>query len=161
MVAGSFYNKNGGGSDYLCLPNQPEFLRVSAGHQSHRAKVYGTEYETYASQSPPAFGNLVDHNVPCAACYTSARGAKIMIPGKVNCPSSWTREYYGYLMTEFTANDRQRKSYVCVDVNAEAVPGSAGNINGAVLYFTEVYCHGIKCPPYAAGNELSCVVCTK
>ena len=155
-MAGSFYNQKGGGSEYLCLPDQPEFLGVTAGHQTWRARVYGTEYEL---SSP--LGNLGDYNAPCAACYTSARGAKIMIPGKVSCPSSWTREYYGYLMTEAISNDRQRRSYACVDVNAESIPGSAGNINGAVLYFTEVYCHGIKCPPYAAGNELSCVVCTK
>ena len=161
VAAGSFYNHKGGGSDYLCLPDQPEFLGVTTGHQSGRAKVYGAEYETHASKSPPTFGNLVNHNVPCVACYTSARGAKIMIPGKVNCPSSWTREYHGYLMTEATYTDRQRMSYTCVDVNAESIPGSVSNNNGALFYFTEVYCQGIKCPPYAEGNELSCVVCTK
>ena len=143
----------------MCLPDQPEFLGVTAGHQDHRAKVYGAEYET--SDSPPALGNLLNHNVPCAACSTSARGQKIMIPGKINCPSSWTREYYGYLMTEDNHSERQRMSYACVDVNAESIPGSAANINGTLFYFTEVYCHGIKCPPYAEGNELSCVVCTK
>ena len=141
----------------MCLPDQPEFLGVSAGTQNWRARVYGAEYETYSS--PPALSNLVEHNVPCAACYTSARGAKIMIPGKVNCTSSWTREYYGYLMSEFY--DHYRTSYTCVDVNAESIPGSAANIDGALFYFTEVYCQGIRCPPYAEGNELSCVVCTK
>ena len=46
MAAGSYYNQKGGGSEYLCLPDQPEFLGVTAGHQDHRAKVYGAEYET-------------------------------------------------------------------------------------------------------------------
>jgi hypothetical protein len=27
----------------------------------------------------------------------------IMIPAKTQCPSSWTREYYGYLMTIYLA----------------------------------------------------------
>ena len=143
----------------MCLPDQPEFLGVSAGHQNDRARVYGVEYEP--RDNPPVFGNLLNHNAPCAACYTSARGAKIMIPGKVNCTSSWTREYYGYLMTERTHINHFRMSYACVDVNAESVPGGASDINGAVFYFTEVYCHGIGCPPYAEGSELSCVVCTK
>ena len=159
MAAGSFYTQKGGGSEYLCLPDQPEFLGVTAGHQDIRARVYGAEYDAYASQSPPAFGNLNNHNVPCVACSTSIRGQKIMIPGKISCPSSWTREYYGYLMSEY--HNHYRRSYACVDVNAESIPGSAGDINGALFYFTEVYCHGIKCPPYAEGNELSCVVCTK
>ena len=147
----------------MCLPDQPEFLKVTPGFQDHRSKVYGAEYEMYSS--PPALGNLKNYNVPCAACYTSVRAGTIMIPGKTSCPSSWTREYNGYLMSEYgygkEAYGHQRMNYLCVDANAESVPGSAGNINGAVLYFTEVVCHGIKCPPYAAGNELACVVCTK
>ena len=157
VAGGPFYNQKGGGTDYLCLPDQPEFLRVTAGHQYARSRVYGAEYQPHSS--PPAFGNLLNYNVPCVACSTSARGQKIMIPGKVNCPSSWTREYYGYLMSEFY--NYYRRSYVCVDVNAEAIPGSGSDINGALFYFTEVYCTGIKCPPYVGGNELSCVVCTK
>ena len=52
VAAGTFYSQKGGGSEYLCLPNQPEFLGVTAGHQDQRARVYGAEYEAYASQSP-------------------------------------------------------------------------------------------------------------
>ena len=160
MTAGSHYHQKGGGAEYLCLPGQPEFLQVTAGHQSVRNKLYGAGYHT--NDNSPAFGNMFNHNAPCAACSTSARGQKIMIPGKVNCTSSWTREYYGYLMTERTHQDHLRSSYVCVDVNAEAVPGSAGfNYSGALLDFVEAVCNGIKCPPYTAGYELPCVVCTK
>ena len=160
VTAGSHHRQKGGGAEYLCLPGQPEFLRVTPGHQSVRNKLYGAGYQT--NDNSPAFGNMFNHNAPCAACSTSARGQKIMIPGKVNCTSSWTREYYGYLMTERTHNVHLRSSYVCVDVNAESVPGSAGfNYNGAILDFTEAVCSGIHCPPYTAGYELPCVVCTK
>ena len=44
--------------------------------------------------------NLYDQNIPCTVCYASTRAAMIMVPAKTECPSSWTREYYGYLMTE-------------------------------------------------------------
>ena len=124
VVAGSLYNQKGGGSEYLCLPDQPEFLEVTPCHQSIHNKLYGAGYHTH--DNPPAFGNIDKHNTPCAACSTSVRGQKIMIPGKVNCTSSWTREYYGYLMTECTDNVHFRSSHACVDVNA--VPGSSGFI---------------------------------
>ncbi len=84
-----------------------------------------------------------------------------MIPAKVNCPSSWTREYYGYLMTE--RFDLNRNSFECVDVDAEILAGSVmGGGDGAFFYFTESRCaSGNNCPPYVEGRELPCVVCTK
>ena len=159
MAAGAKSNKNGGGSKYLCLPDHPEFLNVTLGFQRRRSEVYGADYESH--NTPPAFRDLLHFNVPCVACYTSARGAKIMIPGKVNCPSSWTREYYGYLMSENNSH-RGRMAYECMDLNAESFPGSvAADIGGAEFYFTEISCVGSLCPPYREGFELPCVVCTK
>ena len=87
--------------------------------------------------SVPALGNLDDHNVPCAACYTSARGAKIMIPALPAAPPHGP-EYYGYLMSEY--HNHYRRSYY---VHNPFLVASAANNDGAVLYFTEVYCHGI------------------
>ena len=78
--------------------------------------------------------------------------------GTVQCPETWTREYYGYIMTE---RARNRNSYECVDADAEAIPESGGNADGALFYFTEINCHNIYCPPYQQGSELVCVVCTK
>ena len=69
-----------------------------AGTQSIRSRVYGAEYQTFDSTNP--FYSLRDHDVPCAVCYTAERGDKIMIPAKITCPPSWTREYNGYLMAE-------------------------------------------------------------
>ena len=82
-----------------------------------------------------------------------------MVPGTIFCPSSWTREY---IMSEH--HDHHRSMFECVDVDAESVPGSAVNSNGALFYFTEMRdCAGINCPPYtsARGDELTCAVCTK
>lgn len=60
-----------------------------------------------------------------------------------------------------TSSNQYRTSQVCVDVHAEGVPDTETNISGAVMYFTEVICTGISCPPYQDGSELTCVVCTK
>ena len=58
------------------------------------SRIYGSEYQV------PVFNSLRDHNVPCAVCYTLARSSKLMIPGEVACPLSWTTEYVGYLMSD-------------------------------------------------------------
>lgn len=85
-----------------------------------------------------------------------------MIPGTVNCPSTWTREYYGYIMSEFVSHFRTM--YECVDVNVEAVANTAVDTDGVLFYFNEVRCQGgqgLSCPPYVEGDVVLCVVCTK
>ena len=86
-----------GGTEKLCLPLDPDYISVAHSTSATlHSTLHGAEYET---QNGPHH-NLHDHNVPCAVCYASTRIAMIMIPAKTQCPSSWTREYYGYLMTE-------------------------------------------------------------
>ena len=83
-----------------------------------------------------------------------------MIPAKTTCPTSWTREYYGYLMSDRYGH--RRTMFECVDRYAESVPGTAASRGGALFYFVESRCnYGIACPPYADGRELACTVCTK
>lgn len=133
---------------------------MAPGVQGARSHIQAAEYQ--AQDTPPTFGNLHDQNVPCAVCYTADRDDKIMIPGKFNCMSSeWTREYYGYLMTEHDST--ARNSFECVDVDAESVPGTGGTTDGPLFYFIETDCpdNTVTCPQYIQGNELSCVVCTK
>ena len=154
-AAGSWYSYSGGGANYLCLPDDPNYLRYTNGTQGNRAYLYGAEYDTYDS-SP--LSEVLNHNVPCAVCYASTRGTVMMMPGKTVCPSSWTREYYGYLMAE--QHNHQRSTFECVDRNPQAIPGSASNADGALFHHVEADCYGI-CPPYTDGRELTCTVCTK
>ncbi len=156
-AAGAFFVHRGGGSNYLCLTDNPDFLNTTPGHQGLRSHLYGAEYQ--ADANPPAFASMTNHNVPCALCHTPTRGSTIMIPGRTTCEPTWTREYYGYLMADYLGHFRT--TYECVDMNAESLPGSALSTDGALFYFTEAVCNGIDCPPYTAGAELTCVVCTK
>ncbi len=159
QAGGSLYTSTGGGANYLCLPNQPEndSIPIIPGAQPERSKIYGAEYET---ASGAALTDLDDQDVPCAVCYTTKRSDKIMIPGRVTCiDSSWTREYYGYLMT--ARDEFPQKTYECVDVDAEGLPDSGADQSSALFYFTEVSCGSLSCPPYVDGDEMPCVVCTK
>ena len=85
-----------------------------------------------------------------------------MIPAMASCPSSWTREYFGYLMSGHRSY--KRSSFVCVDESMESIPDSQADTNGALFYHTEATCRtGLPCSGTAYNNnqELNCVVCTK
>ncbi|KAL9965212.1 hypothetical protein ACROYT_G028983 [Oculina patagonica] len=158
VMGGGYYTHIGGGTNYVCLTNNPIYDKYESGWQG-RAAIYGTEYQT----SFPGFrrGNLHQHDAPCAVCYVRSRGSQMMIPGTNKCPSGWTREYYGYLMTSHYGHAHQSE-FVCVDVDAEVVPGSHRDTDGALLYIVEGNCdHALPCKPYIHGYELTCVVCTK
>lgn len=157
-VAGGRWNE-ATTAEFLCLHQQPQFLRTTGGFQEGRGRLYGTEYE--AVDSPPTFGSIFRHNAPCAVCYIPTRFAKVMIPTRTSCPPSWTREYYGYLMSEKYHADHRNKVPVCVDVGAESVAGSSPQHVHSLLYFMETHCDGIRCPPYFSGAEITCAVCTK
>ena len=82
-----------------------------------------------------------------------------MIPAKVNCPTNWTTEYTGYLMTE--SSGHYRSTYECVDNDPESVAGLNGTDSyQALLYHVEPVCTGLSCPPYDSGKVLTCVVCS-
>ena len=160
-AAGSRYTEKGGGANYLCLPEQPQYSTYTAGTGSAKAYLYGAEYETRGYANGPLH-SVYEHNVPCAVCYTSTRVSVVMIPARVSCPTSWTLEYYGYLMAERSHSNHHRSTFECVDHSPQSIPGSHANINGALFYHTEVQCsRGIPCPPYDAQKEVTCVVCTK
>ena len=157
-MVGSQYPQ-AGTAEYLCLHNDPQFLETSPGQQEHRTKLYGTEYEPVSS--PPAFLDMRRHEAPCSVCYTPSRSTKITIPGRITSPDSWTREYYGYLMGAMHISSHRSRVPVCVDVDAESIPGSASTpTTTSFLYFMETTCSGISCPPYFDGAEVACVVCT-
>ena len=158
-AGGSWFSHTGGGANYLCMPNDPDYLTYQPGVQGW-SYVYGTEYETGGTPLKAVH----NHNVPCAVCYASTRVAVTMIPAKTQCPSTWTLEYSGYLMSAYkgdACNPHYRTMFECVDKNAGSVPGSAPNTNGAMFLHVEASCTGMPCPPYDPQKELTCAVCTK
>ena len=159
-AGGSFYNHDGGGSNPQCLPLNPNFLTPISGIQKYRALMYGAEYETVTDSNSHVHGRQ-EHEVKCAVCHVSNRTAVYMVPAKYTCPTGWTREYYGYLMAEYSGNNHRRSQFTCVDTALKSVVGSSANKNGLLFYFVEGRCGSLPCPPYDNTKELSCAVCTK
>ncbi len=83
-----------------------------------------------------------------------------MIPARSQCYRDWHEEHHGYLMAAHHTN-KGRTQFVCVDNEPEADNAGYRNENGVLFYQVEGVCGSLPCPPYAAGKELTCVVCTK
>ena len=153
-AGGSYHGHKGGGGNLQCLPLDPKFYKTISGAQN-LAYMYGTEYEHINGFVP----NSHDTDVPCAVCYVPTRNALYMIPAKYTCPSGWTGEYFGYLMSE--QHNHHRSQFSCVDHSLTPVTGSSHDIGGFLLYPVEGVCGTLPCPPYSRDKELSCAVCTK
>ena len=157
----------GGGGNYLCLPETPDWGRVIAGHQNG-AMMHGVEYEfqqaaglfSQVNNGGQSLNNLA---APCVVCHVPSRTNQIMIPAKLNCPEGWTQEYNGYIVSSSSVLAGQRRTtFICLDEAPEAVVGSSGDVNGALFYPVEVNCgFSLPCPAYVNGYELTCVVCSK
>ena len=125
--------------------------------------VYGVEYEPVSGQPLRVQPNVFAHNAPCAVCMAVSRCSLLMIPAKTQCPTNWTTEYVGYLMSGAQGHALPTE-YECVDKDLESVPGldAVGwDSGGEILYHVEASCNGMACPSYEAGKELTCVVCTR
>eukprot|EP00058_Branchiostoma_floridae_P013322 XP_002598810.1 hypothetical protein BRAFLDRAFT_74513 [Branchiostoma floridae] len=157
IAGGTYYTHTGGGANYVCLPKDPEWGVFTDGLQG-TAYMHGAEYQ-HPGNSPFQGASLSNHNVPCAVCHVASRGSKLMIPARLSCPSGWTPEYKGYVMTESLSH--YRSEFVCMDGEPETRPGGHVNENGALFYPVEARCGSLPCPNYVQGRELTCVVCTK
>ena len=153
-VGGSTSGHQGGGGDYLCLPKDPEYTLASKPGQQEHSTVEDTIYIN------PIVNGSDMRNPTCAACFTLNRSVVVMIPGKTVCPSLWTMEYRGYLMSEGISN--WRTMYECIDERMEGVPESeSSDVSGSHIYHVEASCDELGCPPYDGDKELACVVCSK
>ena len=154
ITGGSYYDHSGGGANYVCLPKDPQYMSTHV--PPYYSYMYGTEYHDVNG----IFPGKHNHNAPCAVCYSSTKTVKLMIPARITCPSSWTIEYKGYLMSDHHSHKRNAV-YECVDENPESIPGSSADNNGALLHFAVSTCTGLPCPPYVNNRVITCVVCTK
>ena len=155
-AGGGRHNQRGNGANFLCLPKDPEYSSTTA--PSWQSYLYGSEFET---NNKIFSGTTQNFNVPCAVCYVPKKATQLMIPAKISCPKSWTREYYGYLMAEHHGHHRN-VVYECVDKDPDRIPDSQKNTDEALFYFVEAVCnHGLPCGPYEVKKAITCAVCTK
>ncbi|CAI9737338.1 Hypothetical predicted protein [Octopus vulgaris] len=150
VAGGEWYDNPGGGSNLLCLPNDPIWANYTAKVEDG-GWIHGSEYQLdlYPTNKLFSFANaesIHDHNVPCAVCLTQQPAVVMMLPARTQCYEGWATEYSGYLMSSHHQK-KGRLEYVCVDHAPEADPAGYRNEDGAILYFVQASCGSLPCPP--------------
>jgi len=102
----------GGASNYICMPNDPQYtLAFRPGVQGY-SYVYGTEYE----QPPPGY-SVHQHNAVCAVCYVADKHTTIMIPAHTSCPSGWILDGWRSTMATLSLNIGPWITAPCISVS--------------------------------------------
>ena len=167
QMAGPDVDTVGGGSNYQCLPADPDLAPSSAGTNTDRNELRSVHISINAGS------NVLpqSQHLPCVMYEATQRPSQMMIPAKSRCPSGWQSEYTGYLMSSATAYARDfRMEYICVDSKPESIRSKSNPHHwyGQVLYFASTDCSSSGtdndfdyCPPYKQKQPLLYVVCTK
>jgi hypothetical protein len=167
-MAGGAYNVDGGGANFLCLHEHPQWGYHKVGFQKYGGLIYGTESENYdhADHIDPfstinsGGRSIVNNPLPCAACFVPHRSTWMMIPARRECPDGWTLEYRGYVHSQASGVGYQKTSYECIDEAPEVAVGATSQ-NQALIYAVQVKCGSLPCSVFMDGWELTCVVCTR
>ncbi|XP_063425902.1 short-chain collagen C4-like [Mytilus trossulus] len=158
-MSGPKHNFGGSGSNYLCLPTNPQWGDYSAAFDNKRAVIVGVEMKTSSGKPYPSY--LQDHDSACVVCQTINSNSILMVPARLTCPLGWTSQYNGYLMSEMITPNRRRTEYICYDGSPVQIQGSGDRENQAMITPVEVQCGSLDCSKYVSGRELTCVVCSR
>jgi len=88
----------GGGRNYMCLHEKPQWLRSIPGQGGHwTGSIFGVGHEAWAgynsvfSLTNNGDVSLAPHPVPCAMCNVPDRSTTVMIPARTECPAGWKK----------------------------------------------------------------------
>ena len=155
VTLGSSFNSTGGGANYMCISSAPDYMNTGS-------VTYFTSLGTARYKGATNL-DVENKAAVCAVCYTSSRSAKLMIPGKINCPSKWTKEYSGFVMSDFYGH-KHNSVFECIDKDMDGVTSddsSAGDSARLYHVATNKCTSDLPCPPYIKYKPITCVVCTK
>ena len=80
QAGSNYFNNKGGGSNYLCLPNDPDNGKP---YSLDNDVLYGVEYEVSGSSKTSGLGDIHNKDVTCAVCKRKRSSSVLMIPGKL------------------------------------------------------------------------------
>lgn len=138
---------DGGGSNFLCLPEKPQFGNPPA-NQKGAAVLQGMSYQ---------FPNDKNKKLACSNCRLGARGTVQTFYGRSQCPEDWNYVYDGVLMSG--SRSSLSTKFVCLD--KKPVEGEEVNYHNPLVPDWAVI------PEEGSGDDdekqllFTCVVCAK
>jgi len=107
----------------------------------------------------PPLAALNNRGSTCSMCEVKGAQQLVMIPAKLTCPSGWTMQYNGWLMS-FVSYQTSYDDFICVD---QFVDGNGAG-GGTRYSLNPVAALGVPWSnqaPKSYLRELQCVVCYK
>ncbi|CAL1298779.1 unnamed protein product [Larinioides sclopetarius] len=162
FMAATTNKGTGGGTDYLCLPENPEF--------PENEPDFGSDVSTVLSGVK--YGLMDDHpfsvhdaryffgkGVPCAMCHMTNRTLVHVFPAEDECPEDWIYEYSGYMM----AGSNLPGSHVCFSDPPESYEENVEEQQAHTLSILHIANKdgGLAKPPYVKNAAVKCIVCSK
>merc|ERR1712139_263309 len=147
FAASSYYTHNGGGGNYLCMHQSPQYPKgYSTGNQQGNL-LYGVEYQNQANQNRDA---------ACAVCQHKTLTNVYVQWGRTSCSNGQVSEYSGMVMS--THYTQKKSSNICVDLAREGhMASSNSDQNGGMLYKTEMESGAADETLYKTNREVACV----
>jgi len=160
------YNAVGGGRNYLCLADKPQWGSQVGGTKTWASGLHGVQYwfgPEYTNGHPFSYANYNNQDInfrsaPCTLCYTP-RIDVTMIPGLQTCPGDMITEYSGYVVSNDYRN--YPGEHICLDQAPEVAAAGVYKSNEAFMIPSITICGSLPCPaPYAQYNQVTCSVCS-
>ncbi|XP_028412411.1 uncharacterized protein LOC114535227 [Dendronephthya gigantea] len=160
------------GSDYICLPDNPEDIPIKVTKTKGRTLgssvfIRGVTYDdiedTVVRLSGPVSNNKT---IPCAVCARKGKSSSKMIYSmpKTMRKMGIQREYFGILMSA-----KKSRKFVCLSVDARGYDGNMTKtnwrqLNTIKLHPAELRCNSMYCEvnnkTYNDGHRVKCMVVT-
>jgi len=166
-MASGKYNSIGSGGNFLCVNEDPLFVRGIPGQQKYAGMIYGVEFDFTKSEYNNLFsdenvkgGQLQEQDMPCVLCYVAESYTKFVMPGRPDCGSTgFDLQYKGFLVSGGDTLPG-KSEYVCLDEAPEGTVGGSASADQSVIYPVQLGCGSLPCNPFQEGMEMTCAVCT-
>ena len=145
-----------GSSTFKCLPIKQYIQYYNTSFSMFADSPESVGYAKMTVYQSFRHSGQTNIHATCALCSIEGRNAILMMPATPECPQSWTREYYGYLMT-----DNTETTFVCVDIglNGDIMENTIPDFS--VLKHVTAYPERTRAHTYQSDYALSCAVCSK
>lgn len=160
-MTGAKYGEVGSGSDWQCFPpslSPPALSSVTS--DASRGKLYGVRL-IVSNAGPPFDSSKNDKIITCSICQLYTRTSVLMIPGTATCPTGFTTQYTGYIVTAGSLSTGVTQPYVCLDENVIVGADNVTSSDSGRAYPAQIKCGALDCGTYPDNAEVKCAVCTQ
>lgn len=155
-MAGSSTSSVGHGANYQCLPTAPVYGNFNTTENDARSAISVATIKDDTNVIDSALDSQV---LQCSYCQTLSAFVVRMLVGTKSCPTGWTAEYTGYLISSKEESSRCSMGYACLASSPNTLANS-DTTGTSEVYLVEQECGALPCGTYTNYEEVACTVCS-